>query len=143
MKLNPYIWLPHLKFTLMTIAVLYPVNPNSVSKKKYYDFISNLPVFIPINPIGKYFINILNKYPVTPYLDSRMSFTKWVQFIFNKIYIKLELPEETFFESLEKYYNEYKTKEEINAENTKLRDKYIKFGIVIAFILFAYFMYNK
>ena len=33
MKLNPYIWLPHLKFTLMTMAVLYPVNPNSVSKK--------------------------------------------------------------------------------------------------------------
>ena len=72
-----------------------------------------------------------------------MSFTKWIQFIFNKIYIKLELPEETFFESLEKYYNEYKTKDEINAENTKLRDKYIKFGIAIAFILFAYFMYNK
>ena len=41
MKLNPYIWLPHLKFTLMTMAVLYPVNPNSVSKKKldqYFGF---------------------------------------------------------------------------------------------------------
>ena len=53
MKLNPNVWMPHLKFTLQTMAITYPSNPNDVAKKKYYDFISNLPVFIPIDPIGK------------------------------------------------------------------------------------------
>ena len=77
MKLNPNVWLPHLKFTLQTMAITYPSKPNDVAKKKYYDFISNLPVFIPIEPFGKNFMDLLDKYPVTPYLDSRMSMMKW------------------------------------------------------------------
>ena len=60
MKLNPNVWLPHLKFTLQTMAITYPSNPNDVAKKKYYDFISNLPVFIPIEPIGKNFMDLLD-----------------------------------------------------------------------------------
>ena len=34
MGLNPNIWLPHLKFTLQTIAITYPAHPNDVSKRK-------------------------------------------------------------------------------------------------------------
>ena len=37
MKLNSNVWLPHLKFTLQTMAITYPSNPNDVAKKKYYD----------------------------------------------------------------------------------------------------------
>ena len=37
MGLNPEVWLPHLKFTLQTIAITYPKHPNDVSIKKYYD----------------------------------------------------------------------------------------------------------
>ena len=61
MGLNPNVWLPHLKFVLQTIAITYPRNPNDVSKKKYYEFIQNLPVFIPLSPIGKNFKTLLNK----------------------------------------------------------------------------------
>jgi len=125
MKLNPNVWLPHLKFTLQTIAITYPSNPNDVAKKKYYDFISNLPVFIPIEPIGKNFMDLLDKYPVTPYLDSRMSMMKWVHFIFNKISLQLDQPIEEFYDSLEKYYDEYKPKEYKNREIAKTRKKYI------------------
>ena len=35
MKLNPNVWMPHLKFTLQTMAITYPSNPNDVAKKKY------------------------------------------------------------------------------------------------------------
>ena len=80
MTLNPYVWLPHFEFTLQTIAVQYPKKPNEVTKKKYYEFISNIPVFFPIKPLGKSFSNMLNKYPVTPYLDSRTAFMKWTHF---------------------------------------------------------------
>ena len=43
--LDPKIWGPHYWFFLHTIAVTYPHNPNSVTKKKYYDLIQNLHIF--------------------------------------------------------------------------------------------------
>jgi len=99
MGLNHNVWLPKLKFTLQTIAITYPSKPNDVSKRKYYDLIQNLPVFFPLEPMGKNFLDLLDKYPVTPYLSSRMSFMKWVHFIHNKINIYLGKPEITYYES--------------------------------------------
>ena len=143
MKLNPNVWLPHLKFTLQTIAITYPSNPNDVSKKKYYDFISNLPVFIPIEPIGKNFMDLLDQYPVTPYLDSRMSMMKWVHFIFNKISVQLDQPIEEFYDCLEKYYDEYKPKEYKTREIAKTRKKYIEFAVGTILVGLIIYLYKK
>ena len=143
MGLNPNVWLPKLKFTLQTMAVTYPDHPNDVSRKKYYDFIQNLPVFIPMSPFGKDFIDMLDKYPVTPYLDSRLSFMKWIHFIFNKINEKLEKPQEDFYESLEKYYDEYKPKEIQDKEFAKTRKKYIDFGLCVLIIIGIIYLYKK
>ena len=143
MNLNPEIWGPHYWFVLYTIAISYPINPNDVTKKKYYDFIQNLPVFIPMTPFGKDFIDMLDKYPVTPYLDSRLSFMKWIHFIFNKINEKLEKPQEDFYESLEKYYDEYKPKEIQDKEYAKTRKKYIDFGLCILIISGIIYLYKK
>ena len=123
MGLNHNIWLPHLKFTLQTIAITYPAHPNDVSKKKYYDFIQNLPVFFPLEPFGENYLKLLDKYPVTPYLSSRMSFMKWIHFILNKIHEQLEQPVDEFYDSLEKYYDEYKPKEIRNKESIKTKGK--------------------
>ena len=143
MKLNPNVWLPHLKFTLQTMAITYPSNPNDVAKKKYYDFISNLPVFIPIEPIGKNFMDLLDQYPVTPYLDSRMSMMKWVHFIFNKISLQLDQPIEEFYDSLEKYYDEYKPKEYKTREIAKTRKKYIEFAVGTILVGLIIYLYKK
>lgn len=143
MGLNPNVWLPKLKFTLQTMAILYPEKPNDVSIKKYYDFIQNLPVFIPIDPIGKNFIEMLDLYPVTPYLSSRLSFMKWIHFIFNKINEQLEKPQEDFYDSLEKYYEEYKPKEIQNKEIAKTRKKYIDFALSILIIGGIIYLYKK
>ena len=91
MSLNPYVWLPYFKIILQTIAVQYPKKPNEVTKKKYYEFISNIPVFFPMKPLGKTFHIMLDKYPVQPYLTSRASFMKWVFFVKKKIYKKIRL----------------------------------------------------
>ena len=143
MGLNHNVWLPHLKFTLQTIAVTYPKNPNDVSIKKYYDFIQNLPVFIPMDPIGKNFLELLDKYPVTPYLSSRMSFMKWIHFIFNKINKQLKKKEVGFYEDLENYYEEYKPKEMKNKEIVKTRKKYIEGGIFVLLVLTIIYFYRK
>ena len=89
----------------------YPQNPNTVTKKKYYEFIQNFPLFMPSREIGNNFSRLLDKYPVEPYLSDRLAFMKWVHFINNKLLVKLELPEVDFYDSLENYYNAYKPKE--------------------------------
>ena len=44
-------------------------------------------------------------------------------FIINKINEKLELPQESFYEGLENYYNEYKPKETLIEEQLKKKRK--------------------
>jgi hypothetical protein len=143
MGLNYKIWLPHLKFTLQTIAITYPSRPNDVSKRKYYDLIQNIPLFFPLEPIGENFLKLLDKYPVTPYLSSRMSFMKWIHFIFNKIQEQLEEPIEDFYDSLEKYYEEYKPKEIRNKQIMQTRKKYIQFGSALLIIFGIMYFYKK
>ena len=85
MVLDSNIWGPHYWFVLLTIAISYPKHPNDVTKKKYYELIHNFPLFIPVSSMGNHFSELLDKYPIAPYLDSRESFIKWVHFIHNKI----------------------------------------------------------
>tara|TARA_Y100001970_G_scaffold135352_1_gene166631 strand:+ start:1150 stop:1602 length:453 start_codon:yes stop_codon:yes gene_type:complete len=142
-KLEPKIWLTNLFFTLETIAIYYPNNPNKVTIKKYYHLIQNLPVFIPVAPMGSYFLSLLDKYPVQPYLNSRTSFMKWVFFIKKKIYKKLKMEVFDFYENLEIYYNAYKPKELIDNEKYKEKKKYIQSFFVLMISLSIYYFYNK
>ena len=142
MSLNPYVWLPYFKFILQTIAVQYPKKPNEVTKKKYYELISNIPVFFPMKPLGKTFLTMLDKYPVTPYLDSRLPFMKWCHYIINKLNVILELPEEDFYKSLEEYYNKYKPKEDLERINLQNKKKYIEMGTIFGILILVYIIYK-
>jgi len=75
-RLDPNVWGPHFWFFLMTIAISYPTKANEVTKKKYYDLITNFPLFIPHDKIGNKFSQMIDKYPVTPYLDGKDAFIK-------------------------------------------------------------------
>jgi hypothetical protein len=133
--LNPIIWGPHYWFVLYTIALSYPNNSNDSTKKKYYDFITNLPLFLPISDIGNIFSRFLDAYPVTPYLDSRESFVKWVHFIHNKINIYLGKPEITYYEAMNKYYENYKIKEIKKYEESNMKQKYIFGSLIVLLVL--------
>lgn len=143
MALDPKVWGPFYWFVLHTIALTYPSNPNDVIKKKYYDFIQNLPLFIPVPEIGNIFTSILDKYPVTPYLDSQQSFVKWMNFIHNKINLSLELPEMSLDDAMFAYYEHYKPKVVKEKEQRKRREKYVFIGIVLIFTLTSIYLYNK
>jgi|UniRef100_A0A6C0JD08 hypothetical protein len=107
MKFEPATWGPHYWFTLMTIALTYPEHPNNTTKKKYYDFIQNLPLFLPDADISNTFASLLNKYPVSPYLDSRESFVRWIHFIHNQVNSILNKPQLSMQRALQDYYLEY------------------------------------
>jgi len=86
---------------------------------------------------------MLDDFPVTPYLSSRESFMKWVHFILNKINVAMEWEQDSFYDSLENYYNTYKPKEVQNREMYKRRKKYIQIGMVFSIIAVILFLLRK
>lgn len=143
MALDPDVWGPHFWFVLMTIALCYPVNPNDVTKKKYYDLIHNIPLLLPVEKLGNNFSNLIDQYPVTPYLDSRDSFIKWTHFIHNKVNQSLDKPEIDFYTALDKYYFHYKPKEIINKDAIRFREKLIFIAIILMTSGLIVYLYKK
>lgn len=101
--IHSFFWGPKYWFFLHTIAYHYPDYPNDVTKRKYYDLIQNIPLFLPNIDMGNKFGVLLDKYPVSPYLKCRESFITWVHFIHNKINRQLGKCEISLVESIQKY----------------------------------------
>lgn len=140
-KFNSKIWGPHYWFVLMTIALSYPEQPNAVTKRKYYDFLVNLPIFIPDPEIGDKFSRMLDKYPVSPYLDNRESFIKWVHFMHNKINVLIGKPEISLNAAMDNYNAEQNPPQLKTFIYTKFR-KYISYlGLIILLLCLAYLYY--
>jgi hypothetical protein len=85
-------WGPHYWGFLHAAAKAYPVTPNAVVKKQYYELIANFTTFIPDEKMATSFGKLLDQYPVTPYLDNRESLVRWTWFIHNKVNQQLEKP---------------------------------------------------
>lgn len=143
MTLDPTIWGPHYWFVLHTIALSYPVKPNETMRKKYYDFYQNLPMFIPIEEMGNNLSKFLDKYPVTPYLESRQSLVRWTHFIHNKINKALGKETMTLEETMTIYYEHYKPKEVKNMEERRRREKLVLVGSIILVAGIAGYLYTK
>jgi hypothetical protein len=143
LRLDPTVWGPHFWFFLHTLALSYPQHPNSVTKKKYYELIQNLPLFIPVESIGNGFEKLLDEYPVTAYLDSRESLVKWLHFIHNKINEKLEKPKITLNEFYFRYYEEYKPKDLKMKDYYRWREKIIYTLVVMGATGLIVYLYNK
>jgi hypothetical protein len=143
LQLDPAVWGPHFWFVLHTLAISYPLNPNAVTKKKYYELIQNLPLFIPVESIGNDFIKILDEYPVTAYLDNRESLIKWIHFIHNKINEKLQKPKITINEFYMRYYEEYKPKDIKMKDFYRWREKLIYTLVVLGSTGLIVYLYNK
>jgi hypothetical protein len=142
MALDPKVWGPHYWFMLHTIAMSYPNYPNTVTKKKYYEFIQNLPMFLPIESIATDFSKLLDIYPVTPYLDSKDAFIRWMHFIHNKINEKLEKPKISLNQFYIDYYEAYKPKDVKTREYIRMRGKIIYCVVLILILGLSYYLYN-
>jgi hypothetical protein len=141
--LDPKVWGPHYWFFLHTVAMTYPHHPNTVTKKKYYEFIQNLPLFLPVQEISSEFSKLIDKYPITPYLDNRDSFIRWTHFIHNKINQKLEKPQISLNEFYVKYYDEYKSENVKAGEYSKLKEKLVYSLIIVTIVGSIFYLYDK
>jgi len=134
---NPVVWGPHYWFFLHTIAYSYPTHPNATTKRKYYDLIQNMPLFIPNEDIGNKFSRLLDKYPVSPYLDKRASFMRWVNFIHNKVNYALSKEEISFADSVREYEQLY-----VNVHHKTFLQEYLYLSMgVISLLIFLVYLY--
>lgn len=132
-------WGPHYWFFLHTIGEIYPMYPNEVTKRKFYDLIINMPLFIPEEKIGNDFAELLDKYPVTPYLDNKDSFRKWLHFIHNKINERLGKKQMSYVKSRKMYMQHYKPKIVYLHEKFKIKKHYLYSGFVLFSIIILLF----
>jgi hypothetical protein len=101
--MDPTIWGPHYWFIMHTVAFHYPVHPTAIQKKIHYRWIHHLPELIPNKSIGSMFSDLLQQYPISPYLDTRDDFILWTHHIHNVVNQKLNKPTMT----LSDHYNEF------------------------------------
>lgn len=109
--MDPTIWGEHFWFTLHTIAFHYPKYPTSIQKKIHHRLIHNLHEFIPNKTIGSNFQKILKDNPVTPYLDTRADFIKWMHHIHNIINRRLDKPEISLAEHYQEFSRHFESKQ--------------------------------
>jgi len=140
MKFEPDVWGPHYWFFIHTIGYAYPKTPNETLKKRYHSFIQDLPLFIPDAEISSQFADLLDKYPVKSYLDSRDAFIKWTNFIHNKVNDKLGKPQVSLYESIQQYYDLYKPREEVEREEATLMRRRMIIGFIIGVVFIIIFL---
>ena len=143
MKLDTNIWGPRYWFFLHTAAMAYPSTPNATIKKKFYEFIQNFPLFIPDERISASFSELLDAFPVSPYLDSKDSLIRWTHFIHNKVNKKLEKEEISMSRFYGEYYEQYDTSSDIQVANVKMKRVGVYAVVLILIIIAISRLYNK
>ena len=82
---------------------------------------------------------MIDVYPVTPYLDNRNSFVRWVNFIHNQINLKLNKPKISLQDSLNNYYLLYIPEKQPFWDKQKL----IFIGLIVFILLCSLILYQK
>lgn len=142
-KFDPEVWGPHYWFFLHTIAMTYPLHPNETSKRKYYDLITNFPIFIPDVEMGNRFSSLLDQFPVVPYLDSRESFMRWVNFIHNRINIRIGKTEMGLALGIQQYKQQYVPREVYSPQKEMMKQRVIYISIILGLIAVIGVAYNR
>ena len=100
-------------------------------------------MFLPNHQMGNAFSELLDKYPVSPYLDKRESFIKWVHFLHNQINLRLNRDEVSLQDAVNAYYSNYKPKEVRLREEIKYRRKLIYALVALTAATTMYYLYYK
>ena len=108
-----------------------------------YPYLKKTKVTVPFSAIGNNFSKLLDKYPVSPYLEGKDSFLKWVHFIHNKVNVEIGKDEITYTEAVNTYHELYKPKEIIMREQIKYRKKLLFTVILILLTILGYYLYKK
>ena len=142
-KLDPLVWGPPFWFFLHTLTLGYPEYPNDVTKRKYYDLIQNIPLFVPNAEMGGHFAHLLDIYPVSPYLVSRDSFVRWMIHIHNRMNRHLGKEEMELLEAMDQYMSAYQHPLLIRSEHFRFSRRTVLYGMMIALVVLCIYLSRK
>lgn len=115
----PEVWGPKYWFFLHTISFVYPINPSESDKKKYYELIHNLDMFIPDQDTREHYAELILECPIQPYLTNRQSLVTWMHFIHNKINLRLGLREINMDDFSKGYWSQFVPHEDKKTKNER------------------------
>lgn len=101
-----------------------------------------MPLFLPDQKMGDKLAEFLDRYPVSPYLDSRESFMRWVHFIHNKFNALLGKKELSFYQGLDDYYQASIPKPIIDTQR-KILYRDITYLVLLGFLCAVVYLYSK
>lgn len=104
------IWGPPFWFVLHSISMNYPNNPSFNQKRNYYDFFNSLKYVLPCQKCRKHYAKLFEKFPITPFLDSKKSIVSWVVYIHNEVNKSLGKKQYTLEEVIRNYQFIYNNK---------------------------------
>tara|TARA_Y100000748_G_C15289646_1_gene407853 strand:- start:55 stop:495 length:441 start_codon:yes stop_codon:yes gene_type:complete len=136
--LDASVWAKEYWFVLRTVALHYPDNPNATAKKKYYDLVQNLPLFVPDG--SALCASLLDRYPVAPYLDGRDSFLRWVDFIRNRVHIATGAEPITRQQAAEEYAEYFAPPPDLAANEARRRRTIATVGVSVGLLGIAVFL---
>lgn len=89
MHIPPEVWGPFFWNTIHIAALGYPTKPSYGHKKAAKDFFESLSFLIPCPICREHYTEHLEKYPITPHLDTRADLFKWTHLLHNEVNLKL------------------------------------------------------
>ena len=107
-------WGPKLWYTLHLISFNYPDNPDVLTKRYHHDFFENLKHVLPCSICRNHYKNHLETNPITPHLDDRLSFSKWVVNLHNQVNIMLGKPVKSYKDVVFLYNQQEKLEKKMN-----------------------------
>ena len=148
LKMNPFVWGPSFWFVLHTVSLNYPENPNFAERRTHYDFYHIIRNILPCEMCRQHYRELLDEYPIQPFLDSKSSLVSWVVLIHNQVNKRLNTPLIDRNEMLHNYKRVYSRGSfcdpacpDANNAHTSSRNRrqrvteYVCFSIVILLLL--------
>ena len=123
--MKPDIWGPHFWYILHIISFDYPLRPTEYDKRVFHDFYSSLKDIIPCEKCRKHYRTHINKYPLTPHLDTRDTLVKWVIQVHNFVNASLGKPILSIPEVMDIYANLKPLSPFATIDNIAIKKKYI------------------
>lgn len=126
------------------VCFYYSNKPNETLKKKYYDVLSNMPIYYPNTFFTKEYLNLLNTNPMASFLDSREDLLHWCHFIESSLLKRYGLQTQNYASWLLEYSQKYEKPYHYDKDEDKahfLYNEYVFYGIILA-VLVSIIKYN-
>lgn len=90
--MNPHVWGPSFWFVLHTVSLNYPDTPTYAERRTHYDFYHIIRNILPCEMCREHYRELLEQYPIQPFIDSKTSLVSWVVMIHNQVNQRLGFP---------------------------------------------------